>query len=189
LYDDKLRFAEALEKHILEEETMAESLPSPVENQLIAELAREQVAKIAPQELPLFRTTSEAYFENPERTLERASSRDEKLAFGGVEVGVAFLTPFVMPVAKEVVEFLVGEVKQYLKSESSGLIGEYVKKLFRKFRPAQEHEEMPPPLTLDQARRVRDRAYEKARELKLSEEQADLLADSLVGSLVTEAAR
>lgn len=168
---------------------MAESLPSPAEDRLVADLAREQVAKIAPEELPLFRVTSEAYFKDPEGTLERASIEDEKLAFGGVEVGVIFLTPFVMPVAKEVVEFLIGEVKMHLRSESSGLIGEYVKKLFRKFRPAQEDEEMPPPLTLDQARRVRDRAFEKARQLKLSEEQAGLLADSLVGSLVTEAAR
>lgn len=159
------------------------------QERLIAEVAREQVAQIAPQELPLFRAASAAYFENPKKALEGQAGKDEKLGFG-LEAGIYLLTPIVLDVTGVVVKFLANEVLKSVQTESSGLIREYVKRMFKKFRPPEQEEEKKGPLlTFEQARQVRKAAFERARQLNLPEDQAGLLADSLVGSLATVASQ
>lgn len=154
------------------------------QEQLIAELAREQVERVAPQELPLYRATSKAYFENPEKMVE--GEQDRMLGFG-VEIGVAFLTPIVLSVTTEVFKFLADEVTKSVAAEGSGVIHDLVKKMFKRFRPTRPSEaaQTPPPLTFEQVAQVRQLAFDKARKLNVSEAQAGLLADSLIGSLVT----
>ncbi|HLO34403.1 MAG TPA: hypothetical protein VK249_34980, partial [Anaerolineales bacterium] len=73
------------------------------------------------------------------------------------------------------------QVKKTTQEQSSTLIDEIVKKMFKKFRSEEKTE--PPPLTAEQLAQVRKVALKKARELKLSEERAKLLADAVVGSL------
>jgi hypothetical protein len=157
-----------------------------VEDRLVAEVARDQVEQIAPQEAPIFPLLSEAYFQDPDKMLE-AQGKDEMLGFG-LEVGAVLLTPVVMTVTREVVEFLAGVVMTSVQTQSSGLINEFVKKMFKKFRREEEakgEKLLPPPLTREQIVRVREIALEKARQLQLPSNQAGLLADSLVGSLAT----
>jgi hypothetical protein len=156
-----------------------------VEDRFIAEVARDQVEQIAPQEAPIFPLLSEAYFQDPDKMLE-AQGKDEMLGFG-LEVGAVLLTPVVITVTKEVVEFVAGVVMTSLQTQSSSLINEYVKKMFDKFRREGEAKgkTLPPPLTREQIVRVREIALEKGRQLQLSPSQAGLLADSLVGSLAT----
>jgi hypothetical protein len=158
-----------------------------VEDQLVADVARDQVEQVAPQEAPIFPLLSEAYFQDPDKMLE-AQGKDEMLGFG-LEAGVVLLTPVVMTVTREVVEFVAGEVTKSVQTQSSGLINEFVKKMFKKFRREGEAkgEKLPPPLTHEQIMRVRELALEKGRQLELSQSQAGLLADSLVGSLATTA--
>jgi hypothetical protein len=107
----------------------------------------------------------------------------------GLEVGAILLTPVVITVTKEVIEFVAGVVMTSVQTQSSGLINEFVKKMFTKFRREGEErgETLPPPLTREQIGRVREIALEKARQLELAPNQAGLLADSLVGSLATTA--
>ena len=156
------------------------------QEQLIAELAREQVERVAPQELPLYRATSKAYFENPEKMVEGQGQQDKMLGFG-VEIGVAFLTPVVLSVTTEVFKFLADEVTKSVAAEGSGVIHDLVKKMFGRFRPTSTSEaaQRPPPLTPEQVAQVRQLAFDRARQLNVSETQAGLLADSLIGSLVT----
>ena len=149
-------------------------------DQLVVDLARESVAQVAPQELPLYRATSEMYLRNPERVLQAQRGKDEPLGFG-MEAGVVLLTPIIITVTKEVVEFVAAEVMKSIRTESSDVISEFVKKMFKKFR--REGEELPPPLTHEQIKRVRELALEKGQQLQLSPNQAELLADSLVGDL------
>jgi hypothetical protein len=159
---------------------MADSL----DNQLVADLARDIIAQTAPQEMPLFRANSEAYFKDPDKTLAGQKGKDEMLGFGSGEV-VVLLTPIALTVVAEVVKFIVEEVKKSVKDESSSLISETVKKVFKKFRPEQKKDDKktPPALTPEQLERVREIALQKARQLKLSEARAKLLADAVVGSL------
>ena len=158
-----------------------------VEDQLVADVARDQVEQVAPQEAPIFPLLSEAYFQDPDKMLE-AQGKDEMLGFG-LEAGVVLLTPIVMTVTREVVEFVAAEVMKSVQTQSSGLISDFVKKVFKKFRSEAEAkgEQLPPPLTREQIGRVRELALEKGRQLQLSPDQAGLLADSLAGSLATTA--
>jgi len=88
----------------------------------------------------------------------------------------------------EVVKFVAEKVKESVKEESADLISDVVKKKFKKFRLEEKKEdedkEEPPLLTPDQLKKVRELAFEQACQLKLSENTAELLAESLVGSLV-----
>ena len=152
------------------------------DEELVTDLAREAVSQGAPHELPLFRVTSRRYLENPEAVTGNAG-RDEMLGFG-VET-VASLTPFALAVAGPVVSFLFEQVKAVAMEESEGAVRDMVRKLFKRFRTGDEPPEaVPPPLTGEQLSQVHAVALNQARQLNLPEAQADLLADSMVGSLV-----
>jgi hypothetical protein len=152
-------------------------------NQLVTEVTRDLITQMAPQEVPLVRATSEAYFRNPEKVLATHAGKDEMLGFGTGEV-VTLLTPVVLAVTADVVTFLAEEFKKVFKDESATMVSVSVNALFKKLHPAEKAEkQMPPPLTGEQLARVREIALKKARQLKLSERSAKLLADSLVGGL------
>jgi hypothetical protein len=157
---------------------------SQIDNQLIADLARDVIVQAAPQEVPLFRANSEAYFKDPQKALQPRGGKDEMLGFGDGGL-ITFLTPAVLMVTTEVVKFLAEEVKKSLKTEGTGVVNEVVKGLFKKFRPqgAAPKDDRVPPLTPAQLAQVRKLALEKAHQLKLSDDKAALLADSILGSL------
>jgi hypothetical protein len=150
-------------------------------NQTVAEIARDVLIQLAPQEKALFRPISESYFRNPEKTLAENKAKDEMLGFGAAEA-VTLLTPVILAVSGDVIKFLVAEAQKALQSESSSLINETVKAWFGKFRQTDE-KKTPPPLTADQLEQVRKIAIKKAQQLKLSEKNTKLLADAIVGSL------
>lgn len=144
---------------------------------------------MAPDELKFYRATSEAYLRDP-KAIEAQAGKDEMLGFG-LEDGAAYLTPAVLAVTTEAVKFVAGEVRKSAEAESSGMIRDFVKKVFGWFRRADKMEERKalPPLTQEQVVEVRRLAFEKGRQLNLPEAQAGLLADSLIGSLATAASQ
>ena len=154
-----------------------------VYNQTVTEVARDLLAQLAPQEKALFRPISESYFKNPEKTLSDNQAKDEMLGFGAAEA-VTLLTPVILAVSGDVVKFLFAEAQKAMQSESSNLINETVKSWFGKFRQ-KDDKKSPPPLTAEQMEQVRKVAILKAKQLKLSEKNTKLLADAIVGSLVT----
>ena len=99
----------------------------------------------------------------------------------GVGDAVIFLTPVALAIVSETLVFLAGEIKSSLAKQSTDLIGDLVKQLFKRFRAEKDQV---PALTDAQLTQVRKIAYEKARQFKLPEAQATLLADALVGGLV-----
>jgi hypothetical protein len=150
------------------------------QNQLIAELARDLVSQVAPQELPLYRVASEAYFKNPAKIQAGQTGQDEMLGFGPGEAA-AFLTPVILATLSAVITFLAGEVKKSLKEEAGGLVNEAVKQMFTIFR--QKEKESPPSLTPAQLAQVRAIVLKQANVYKLSESRSKLLADAIVGKL------
>ena len=167
-------------------------MPDPAESTLISELARDTVQQVAPQELPRFRATSQAYFADPERVLKGEKGKDQMLGFGtGAEM--SFLTPIILAVTTQVFRFVADEVARSCREESPVVIHDLVKRLFTRFRSAEADETpstppAPPPLTREQLMRIRQLAYDEARRLRLAEAKAGLLADSLVGGLVVSPA-
>ena len=156
------------------------------EAQLIAELARDLISQTVPQELPLFRANSEAFFTNPEKLLAGQKGKEEMLGFG-VGEAITMMSPAILMITSEIVKFLIEELKKTVKDESSALVSETVKKMFKKFRPEENKENSPAPLTPEQLAQVRELALKKARHLKLSDARCKLLADALVGSLAVAA--
>ncbi len=157
------------------------------QQQVVADVARGVVAQVAPEELPLFRAQSAAYFQSPEKALKGQGGKDEMLGFGGGEV-VTFLTPVVLSVTTAVINFLIPQIQDALKTQSAPLINNAVKGLFSKLTPAGSDPPSPAiSLSRAQLAQVRQIAVEKGRQLNLSDSQAALLADSLVGSLAVSA--
>ena len=148
---------------------------------LVAALARATVEKAAPEELPLFRATSEAYFEDPQ-SLERAGGgKDEMLGFG-VDAALVLMTPVVLQVAKDVIGFLGEQLRERAREQGEGAIDRVIDRLVNRNGGEGEAEPVA-ELTDEQLEQVRALAIKKGRALKLSDERATLLADSLVGSL------
>ena len=101
---------------------------------LVAALARASVERAAPEELPLFRATSEAYFDDP-ASLERQRSGDEMLGFG-VDAAVMLVTPVALAVAKDVIEFIGTQLRARAEKEGEGAIDRVLNRLLRRRRGA-----------------------------------------------------
>ena len=102
-----------------------------VDEELIASVAREQVAQLAPQELPLFRAQSAAYFEDPQKALQGDRAGEDMLSFGP-EVAFALLTPVILSVTSTVLGAVAEELAKTLGEESRGVVGDLVRRLFRR---------------------------------------------------------
>jgi hypothetical protein len=162
-----------------------------VEDALVAELARAAVTQAAPEELPLFPATSEAYFDDPD-SLDRGGGKDELLGFG-VEAALVLVTPVALSVARDVLNFVIEQVRGHARAAGTDAIDRLADRVLgrggeKAAEPTAAAEpgagDPPEPeLTDEQLEQVRALAVEKARLLKLPPEKARLLADSLVGSL------
>ena len=94
---------------------------------LVAALARATVEKVAPEELPLFRATSEAYFENPQ-ALEQKGGKDEMLGFG-VDAALLLVTPVALQVARDVIGFLGEQLRERAREQGEGAIDRVIARL------------------------------------------------------------
>jgi hypothetical protein len=159
-----------------------QSVAAATPDDLVAELARAAVARAAPEELPLFAPMSEAYLADP-KALDPGKSRDDMLGFG-VEAAAMLVTPIALQVARDVLGFLHEQLRERAREQGEGAIDRIIARLVGKKDDAAAVEEVP-ELTDVQLEQVRALAFEKARSLKLSDSRAELLADSLVGSLAT----
>ncbi|MGH4002614.1 MAG: hypothetical protein ACRDSO_00670 [Pseudonocardiaceae bacterium] len=153
-----------------------------LDEDLVRSLSRRVVDRAAPEELPLFRLVTDAYFSQATGKPAGRRNRDEMLGFGVGEV-VVLLTPFVLPVVSTVLEYLATEVAAAAGARGKEAVGRLLRRLFRQT----EAPDGPVPLSREQLDHVRRLAFQKARQLDLPEAKADLLADSVVGSLAATA--
>jgi hypothetical protein len=155
-----------------------------VDDSLVAELARSAVEQTAPEELPLFRPTSEAFFQDPD-AVPRSGGRDELLGFG-VDAAVVLVTPVALSVARDVARFVADQVRSRLADEGEGAIQRALDRIFKRGEAAQAPApDEEPELSDAELEQVHAIALEKAKQLRLSPERAGLLADAIVGGLAT----
>lgn len=181
-------------------------MSAPSDDALVVALARATVERAAPEELVLFPAVSAAYLEGQDPS--KATRGDPMLGFG-VETAVVLLTPIALTVAKDVLSFLRVQFKKQADEHGDQAFDWLVGKLLRRGddkktpAPSAEPGSEPaagapddevgapaepvetPELTDEQLAQVRELAIEKAKQLKLPKEKAELLADALVGSLAT----
>jgi len=141
--------------------------------EIVGSLGRELVSDLAPEELPLYPSLLSQFQSAKSGRRPKKSSDDQFLGFGGAEA-LTMLTPVILSFTSSVWQALVAETA---RSTAHGVV-EYV----RSHRPG-HHEAAAPPLTADQLQLVRTVAEREARRLDISEGQAGLLADAMVGVL------
>ncbi len=144
------------------------------QTQLIPQVAHDVVAQIAPQELSLFPAISEAYFKNPRKMRKGQVGGEEMLGFGIEVVSTALMSPIVLAIVNDIVQALAQEATK------SGIVRKLLQKLHL---VKKETKKIATPLSPEQIRQVHQLAMVKARQFKLSDSQAQLLADSLIGRL------
>ena len=158
------------------------------DDELAVALARSAVERAAPEELVIFPAASEAFLEGDDPS--KKTRGDPMLGFG-VESAVILLSPVALTVAKDVLGFLRDQLKKQADEHGDEAFDWLVKKLLRRGddkkdeAPGATAAPAPAELTDEQLEEVRKLAIEKAKQLKLPKDKAELLADSLVGSLAT----
>jgi len=154
------------------------------QQQATTNLARMVIEQLAPQELPLFRTTSEAFFQNPDAAMRSQAGKDELLGFGMAEA-VTYLSPVTLIVAQQVVEFAMEPAKDSIQQGIGGLIARIFVKvgLVRKPDVAGTIQ----PLTPSQLARARELAIETLHRYNFPKDKSDLVADTLIGKLALAA--
>jgi len=170
---------------------------------LVVALARATVERAAPEELVIFPAASEAYLQGQDPS--KATRGDPMLGFG-VDAAVVLVAPVALTVAKEVLAFLRVQLKKHAEERGDDAVDWLINRLFGgkddespATAPADAAAPAPAPadadaavepaddieLTDEELEQVRALALEKAKQLKLPDAKAQLLADSLVGSLAT----
>jgi hypothetical protein len=147
-------------------------------DEIVGSIGRELVSRLAPEELPLYPSLLKQSQDAKRGRRGRASSDDQLLGFGAAEA-MTMLTPVILSFSVSFWRALVAEAAQnsahgmveYLKAHLSGRHGAAAG----------------PPLTPGQLQQVRTVAEREARRLDVSEAQAGLLADAMVGVLTAPA--
>ncbi len=160
------------------------------ERDLVGELGRAVVRRVAPEELELFAETEADYFRDPGLVLT-GGRRDEAVGFG---LDMVLLTPYVLAAGTAVLRFLAAvvsdAVRDEVRDELKPVIAGRVRRLLRRDDPApadrreSEARDRTPGVTAAQAREVRRIALQQAMRSGLEEEKAALLADAFVGVLL-----
>lgn len=148
-------------------------MPDLPNHAMEAEFGRLLVDQLAPEELPLFGAISRAFFADPKRARTPRGGGDEILGFGLAEAA-GLLTPAVLAAASQLVLYFTEEVGKASAKAGADFAVEEVKRLFRREPTATK-------LNDAQLAEIRAIALDTARQFKLSNARAAMLADALVG--------
>ena len=146
---------------------------------LIAEVSKEIVAEIAPEELELFDELISGYFDDPTPPAKGARKGDKALAFG-LENMVIAATPAVAAATSGVLGYLWNQAPTGAKQENPTAIKEKMQAIFHSGKTAKD---APQPLSEEQLRMVRQIAQKEAETMGLQPELAEQLANALVERL------
>ncbi len=170
------------------------------EQALIEALAHSAVEDVAPEELPLFGPTSEAYFD-PARGTPAGAKSDEMLGFGvDAAAAMVLVTPVALEAAKSVVGYVVGELQTALKDQAKPMIQALVKRLLQRGAkpvgapedktadaagqpPAKSAADEAPPFTREQLDELHKVALKTAERMGMQRDKASVVADAIVGAI------
>jgi hypothetical protein len=187
-----------------------DSLTDADEQGAIEALARATVEQVAPEELPLFGPTTQAYFD-PSRAQGDDGHADEMLGFGIDAAAAAVLvTPVALEAARSTIAFIVGELQAAFKDEAKPMIRSLMRRLLGRddaddakgepeaaeaspeattdaeepAEPAAKSRAKAPPFTEPQLREVRKVALRTAERMGMDRDRAEVVADAIVGAIV-----
>ena len=147
---------------------------------LVTDVARDVLAEIAPDELPIFQAASKAYFANPKAALKQTQSKDSVLGLG--PDSVTLLTPAVLHIVSEVCLFLAPVATEVAKSALAEGATEVLKGIFRRYG-----RKTPPVLSLEQIQMVQAKVEAEARKMRLPGNLAESLTNAVIAQLISPA--
>jgi hypothetical protein len=142
--------------------------------EVVRSVGLELVSRLAPEEVPLYPALVSQFQGAKRGQGGKASSDDQLLGFGAAEA-VTMLTPVVLSFTRSFWQALVAEAA---RSSVQGVL-----ECVKAHLPGRREATTGPPLTPGQLQLVRTVAEREARRLDVSESQAGLLADAMVGVL------
>jgi hypothetical protein len=148
---------------------------------LVADIARDVLSEVAPQEVPIFAAVSRAYFADPAAALKQSQSKDYVLGFGAGTLTV-LLTPAILHILSEVLEFLTRVAKKAVEDGLAKEIPEVVKAMFARFRSSEPA--IPSVLSKEQIGLVHGNVLRAAKKLRLPVDKAESLANAVTAQLV-----
>ena len=182
------------------------NIMSSADDELVQALGAELVAQLAPEELPLFDSMVKQAAHA--KGYRGKAAKDQVLGFGGAEA-ITMLTPVLMQFSqgfwetllKQVGDTVADQIVQHLsvrfreKFEKPGKAEKDAKGKKDAIGSAREAkpgvapaDPLAPELTVAAAQRIRKTALLQAERLGLGADQSQLLADAVVGALITPAA-
>jgi len=144
-------------------------------HQLLAEISKEFIAEIAPEELEYVDELLEDYYQNPPQA---SDGRDDPLAFGGGILVAA--TPVIAMALQAVFKFLADETIKSTKEEGASLIAKKIRALFN---PAVNTKDERLVLTADQLKKIKDITKKEAQRGGMGAKRAEDFALKVVGRL------
>lgn len=145
---------------------------------LIREISKDVVSRIAPEEMDLFEELIQQYFENPNPPPPSPQFEDDPLGSGLAEIMVA-ATPAAAAMASAVLGYILNEVITATKEETAGLIRGKIRALFS----SKGQPEDSPPLTQEQLELVKKLARKQASRFGFTANKAEMMANALIGAL------
>lgn len=148
---------------------------------LLRDVARDIVADIAPQELPIFPAVSRAYLADPAGALRRRRSVDPALGFGPDPLS-ALLTTAVLYVLSEVLKILVAAAEKAVTDGVAKEATAVLTGMFRRFHgPGQQ---AVAPVVVDvQLAAIRGRIVSAGRDLQLPDDKIEILVKAVAAQL------
>ncbi len=153
---------------------------STEDQQIIAELSKEMIMHVAPEELDIFDDLLQGYFENPQPPDRTAKASDDALGFGLGEVMIA-MTPVAAAVATAALNFLLQAVLKAAQDETVAQVRSRLKPLFERKAKTDKLS-----LTTEQLKQLRDTARASAVQFGLDVQQAEQMTNALLVTLMLD---
>ena len=150
-------------------------------------LARRTVGEVAPDELELFPLTASAYFANPGKAINAATSRSDEMLGSGLELAEAapVISTAALCVANDVVAWVGAKAREAAEEKATSWLKQWAHWGLEKIglRQAPDPSELP-QLTQAQLRQIHALALRRAE--LVPEDAARVVADSILAGLVLE---
>ena len=144
-----------------------------VDQELVADLARDLIGAIAPGELPLFGAMSKAWFADPARV--QTKQGDDVLAFGVAET-TALLSPVLLAAATQALKYAGQELGRSVASASLAWLRDQLRHLLH-------GENSGVSLDAQQIAKLRAITLETTRRYRIPKEKAEQIADAMMARL------
>lgn len=153
-------------------------MSTPEGRDFIKEMARGTVVAVAPEEMDLFEEMTEEYFADPSPPTPGSAASDDALGFG-LDAALVAMTPAAAAMASAVVGFLLNEV---LDLTTDRAVEGVLRRVFNREKTPDT-----PQLNMNQLARVKALAIQQAVAHGLNEAEAERMASTMVGSLISGA--